>query len=124
MHRDALGIDAHRHGHVLDFELVNGLHTQVFKAKNLGRANGLTNKVGRATDCHEIGRRVFFDGLNSNRPAFSLTHHGNQSCLREYGLGELIHSSGRCRASGAYGLTCNWVDRPHVIDHAIGEVHR
>ena len=55
MHRDALGINAHRYGHVLDFKLVNGLHSKVFKAKDLGRANGFADKVGRATDRHEVG---------------------------------------------------------------------
>ena len=67
---------------------------------------------------------MFFDGLNGNRPALGLSHHGNQARLREDGLGELVHSGGRCRSGWAYGLACNWVHRPHVVNNAVGQVDR
>src|SRR5690606_31306945 len=84
----------------------------------------LGHQIRRATHGHQIGRPMLTNRLNRYWPALCLSDHGDQTCLLEHHVRELVHA-GRCRRPcRTHHLITHRINRPHVINDTVREVDR
>ena len=67
---------------------------------------------------------MILDGVDGRRATFGLAHHAHQAGLLQHHVGELVHTGGGSGAGRADRFVTNGVNRAHVVDEAILEVHR
>ena len=63
------------------------------------------------------------NGFDRRRSALRLAHHPQQASLFQHLAGELVHARGGRGAGRTNHFIPNRINRSHVIDKAIGEVH-
>ncbi len=67
---------------------------------------------------------MFFDGLYAHGAALGFANHGNQPCLSQHHFGKAVHTRSGGGACRAYYFIAHGVYRAHVVDDAVGKVHR
>ena len=113
-----LAVDGYGDGHVLDLELVDGLHAEVFEGEDAAVFDGFADEVGCAAYGHEVDGFVVADGLDGGGAAFGFADHAEEAGGFEHLAGELVHAGGGGGAGGAYGFVADGVYGADVVDEA------
>ena len=124
MNRSSFRIDSNCHWHIFNREFINRFHTQISKAHHLRCFDSFRYQISGTTNCHQISRFMLFDRFNSYRTAFRFTDHGDETCLCQHHLCELIHACGGGWTCGPHHFITNWIDWTDVIDHTIFKINR
>src|SRR6185437_8835972 len=111
MHGGAFGIDGYRNGRVADFELVDGLHTQIFKGQYTRALDGFGDEVRCAANGHKIYGAIVADGVDGGGASLSFAHHAEQAGLFQHLARELVHARGGGGAGGTDNLFAYRVNR-------------
>src|SRR5271157_416190 len=123
VHRVAVDVHRDRHWHVLHLEFVDGFHAEILERQHARFLDRLRDEIRRAADRHQVNRLMVANSLDRCGTALRLAHHAEKASLLQHLASELIHARGGSWAGWTNDLISNWVNRSHVIDKAIGEVH-
>ena len=122
MHRLTLTVDSNGNWHFFHIELVNGLHSQVFKGNHFRRFDRFRHEIRCSTHSDQVNRLVFLNALNRAVPAFRFSNHSQQTGLFEHHICKLVHSGGGGGPGWTNRFIAHRIDGPDVVDKAIGKV--
>src|SRR5271157_416161 len=123
VHRVAVDVHRDRHWHVLHLEFVDGFHAEILERQHARFLDRLRDEIRRAANRHQVDRLVVANGFDRRRTALRLAYHAEQSGFFQHLAGELIHARGGRWSGWTDDFISNRINRPNIIDKAIGEVH-